>query len=37
MSPVAEYQATRERFPWRDVAGAAVVAAGTLPKSARSW
>jgi hypothetical protein len=34
MSPVAEYQATRERFPWREVAGAAVVAAGELGRLA---
>ena len=35
MSPVAEYQAaTRERFPWREVAGAACVAAGELGRLA---
>ena len=34
MSPVAEYQATRERFPWREVAGAAVVAAVELGRLA---
>jgi hypothetical protein len=35
MSPVAEYPtATRERFPWREVAGAAVVAAGELGRLA---
>ncbi len=34
MSPVAEYQAKRERFPWREVAGAAVVAAGELGRLA---